>query len=190
MNDLWISLRVWVLTLILCSGVYPLIVFAWGKLAFASKGEGSLLYDETGQALGSVLIAQKFTRSEYLWPRPSAVDYNASAAGGSNLGPSNPQLQERIQQTLSQYGFAEGESLTSDLLTASGSGLDPHITLAGALLQVPRIAAARSVEQERVVEIIQRNVKPANLWTPALVHVLLTNLAFDRELGPVNTKER
>ncbi len=94
------------------------------------------------------LLAQGFARPEYFWPRPSAVDYNASAAGGSNLSPTNPALRARAEEILARTAGG-GKPLPADLVTASGSGLDPHITLEAASYQVQRVAAARGVDGQR-----------------------------------------
>ncbi len=94
--------------------------------------------------IGARLVAQPFTRPEYLWPRPSAVDYNASGAGGSNLSPTNHKIRERADAILANYNLRDGATLPADLVTASGSGLDPHISLAAALIQADRIAMSRT----------------------------------------------
>ena len=139
------TLRLALVTLLSCSVLYPLLVLALGRAVAAGAAEGSLLRDREGKVIGSHLVAQAFSRDDYLWPRPSAVGYDAAAAGGSNLASTNPELRLRAAQALAglQQGVGAPTStpVPAELVTASGSGLDPHVSLAGALWQAPRIAA-------------------------------------------------
>jgi len=181
-HDTLTSLRFVFGSLIACAVVYPLTLLVGAGL-MPDRAQGSLIHDRHETIVGSRLIAQKFTRPEYLWPRPSAADYNGAAASGSNLGPSNPKLTERAVDSVAALGAVEASRIPADLIAASGSGLDPHITLAGALYQAPRIATARHMSQSRVEEVVRRTASSDSPWTPSLVNVLEANLALDRGLG-------
>jgi K+-transporting ATPase ATPase C chain len=178
-----------VVTMVLLGGGYHAVLWAIGRIAFPAQAEGSLVRRADGTVVGSRLIAQKFTRPEYFQPRPSGVDYNAASTGGTNFGPSNPDhlkaVQERLDAIKRQEGVEAGQ-VPSEMVTASGAGLDPHIPPAAAELQAARVAAARKVPVERVRELIQAHTEP-----PALgflgrerVNVLELNLALDEALAP------
>jgi K+-transporting ATPase ATPase C chain len=166
--------------------IYPLTILGGAVVIAPEKRLGSLLTDKEGQVLGSRLIAQGFSRPEYLWSRPSAVNYDASAAGGSNLSPANATLRERAEKIIAALALGDKEPVPSDLVTASGAGLDPHISLKGALLQAPRIATARGLTEKRIVEIIEANAVAIPLTTDKemLVNVLEANLALDALAEP------
>jgi K+-transporting ATPase ATPase C chain len=128
------------------------------------------------------LLAQNFTRPEYFWPRPSAVDYNASATGGSNLSPTNPAITERASQIIARLQPGEGQLVPAELVLASGGGMDPHITLQAAEFQVPRVAKARNMEELKVRELIRQHTDSPTLTVlggEPLVNVLELNLALD-----------
>jgi len=151
--------------------------------AFPAQANGSLLR-EHGQVVGSALVAQPFAAARYFQPRPSAAKYDPMAAAGSNQARSNPELVQRIEQARSQVAAREGvdpRQVPSDLLTQSGSGLDPDISPAAAALQVRRVAAARGLPEARVAELVRRHVQPRQfgvLGAPR-VNVLALNLALD-----------
>jgi K+-transporting ATPase ATPase C chain len=174
--------RVMGVTMALCSLMYGLVILLIGQGLFPFSANGSLLRDEHGFILGSKLLAQGFSRPENFWPRPSAVDYNASAAGGSNWSPTNPELRDRGQSIAKKMGADNGHVLPADLATASGSGLDPHITLTAAKFQLERVATARGLPVETVTELLKRNaMRPGAALTPEpVVNVLLVNLALNR----------
>lgn len=130
------------LTVAVGAVLYPLAVYAVAQGAFPSSANGSLVTDADGKAIGSRLIAQDFKGDEWFRPRPSAAGYNAGASGGSNLGASNPKLRERIDEQLK--GESRGTAVAADAVLASGSGLDPHVTLGNAKQQVERIVTART----------------------------------------------
>jgi K+-transporting ATPase ATPase C chain len=182
-QDLVTSLRLVLGTLAVCSVLYPAVLWVFALIVVPQRAEGSLVRDESGQVIGSRLVAQKFERPEYLWPRPSAVDYAGAAAGGSNLAASNPALEERAVVSVGAYAATEAAPVPGDLVAASGSGLDPHITLEGARYQVARIAEARNVAEGRVEELLRHVATSGNPWTPPLVNVLEANLALDELLG-------
>jgi potassium-transporting ATPase KdpC subunit len=181
MNDLRASLRFLALSLAVCAVAYPAAVWLFGQAAAPAKAEGSLIRDARGEVIGSELIAQGFTSPEYFWPRPSAVGYDAAAAGGSNLSPANPALAERARASLVALGASEARPAPPDLVTASGSGLDPHVTLAAARYQVARVAAARGVPPGEVGRLLDELAcdPGAGLAEVRLVDVLELNLALD-----------
>lgn len=179
-----------VVTMILLGGVYHVVLWGIGSLLFPSQAEGSLLRRADGTVIGSRLVAQKFTRPEYFHPRPSGVDYNAAGAGGSNYGPSNPDHLESVKERLDTVTTLEGASpgqVPSEMVTASGGGLDPHIPPAAAEVQAPRVARARKVPVERVREAIRSHTEPPTLGFlgRARVNVLALNLALDASFGTV-----
>jgi potassium-transporting ATPase KdpC subunit len=182
MKDLLTSLRLVILSILICCVLYPAAILAFGRIVVPWKADGSMLTNDQGRILGSAKIAQKFTRPEYFWPRPSAVDYNAGAAGGSNLSPTNPKLKERAKGIIERYDLKEGERIPADLVSASGSGVDPHITLEAARFQLPRVAAARGLSEDKIEVLILENTEaPALriLGGQPVVNVLRLNLALD-----------
>jgi K+-transporting ATPase ATPase C chain len=183
MQDLLTSLRLTGLSLLVCCVAYPLVVWGFAKSAVPEKSEGSLLYDEDGNVVGSRLIAQKFTQPKYFWPRPSAADYNAAGTAGSNLSPTNPKITERAKEIITQFDLPAGRKLTPDLVTASGGGLDPHITKAAALLQAPRVAQARELSEDQVRALIEEHTDSPTLSAfggEELINVLELNIALDQ----------
>ncbi len=183
-----------VVTMVLLGGAYNLGLWAIGRGIFPSQAEGSLIRRADGTVIGSRLIAQKFTRPEYFQPRPSGVDYNAASTGGTNYGPSNPDHLKAVQERLDAVTEQEGVSATSvpsELVTASGAGLDPHIPPNAAELQAPRIARARRVPVERVRELIARHTEPPTFGFlgRARVNVLELNLALDEAFAGTAAKK-
>lgn len=182
MTDILTSIRLAVVSLVVCSLFYPLVIVGFARWTAPEAHEGSLVRTADGTVVGSRLIAQQFTRPEYFWPRPSAVSYNAGAAGGSNLSPANPALTERAAASIRQLDLPSGEAVPADLVTASGSGLDPHITRAAALVQAPRVASARGVPVESVISSIDAAAERdllASLGGEPLINVLVLNLQID-----------
>lgn len=163
---------------------YPLLVTGLGQLAFPAQANGSLIRDRSGQVIGSSLLAQGFTRPEYLHPRPSAAGsgYDASGSSGSNLGPLNPALIDRVRKDADGLrGEASGAAIPADALTTSGSGLDPDISPANAQMQAGRIATARGVSPDEVRRIVEQHTSPPlfGVFGQPRVNVLETNLALD-----------
>lgn len=183
MAELLTSLRLCLVTLLVCACGYPLLILGFARIACPESAAGSLVVAADGRVVGSRLLAQGFSRPEYIWPRPSAVDWNAAAAGGSNKSPGNPELAERAKATLARFAADAAHPLPADLAAASGSGLDPHVSEAAARFQLARVAAARGWPLERVSAVLERH-----LFAPGgpfgrgrLVNVLELNLALDAE---------
>lgn len=154
---------------------YPLAVTGVAHLAFPDQAAGSLVRDDAGQVRGSRLIAQAFDGDQWFQPRPSAVDYATVASAASNLAPSNPKLRERIEQTSAKLG---GQApLPMQLLTTSGSGLDPHLSPEAAAWQIPRIAQNRGLEEAELLRLVEAHTERP-LFGPAVVNVLALNLAL------------
>jgi K+-transporting ATPase ATPase C chain len=173
-----------IVTMVLLGGAYHVVLWGIGRTAFAAQTEGSLIRRGDGTVVGSRLIAQEFKRPEYFRSRPSAAGYNAASTGGSNYGPSNADhlkaVQERIDATVKEDGV-QARQIPSEMVTASGAGMDPHIPPAAAELQAPRVASARGVPVERVRELIRAHTEPPTLGFlgRARVNVLELNLALD-----------
>lgn len=181
MNTLFTSLKLLALTLLVCCVAYPLAVLGFARVVTPDTAEGSLIRNADGEVVGSRLIAQPFTSPRYFWPRPSAVDHDGAGAGGSNLAPTNPALAKRAQEIIARLDVGAETLVPADLVTASGSGLDPHISEAGARLQAPRVAAARGLEVETVhARIDALAFAPGGrLSASRIVNVLELNLALD-----------
>jgi K+-transporting ATPase ATPase C chain len=183
------AIRFTLVTMVLLGGGYHVVLWAVGRVAFPSQAEGSLIQRDDGTTVGSRLIAQRFTRPEYFHPRPSGVDYNAASTGGTNYGPSNPDHLKAVQERLQAVTTLEGatpEQVPSEMVTASGGGLDPHIPPAAADLQAARVAATRGVPLQRVRELVSAHTELPTfgfLGRPR-VNVLELNLALDASFGP------
>jgi len=185
-RELTLALRACAVTFVLCAVLYPAAVWGLAQLLFPAQAEGSLIYRKDRTVVGSELIAQKFESDRYFHPRPSAADYRADAASGSNLGTHNPDLRKAIQERADKLKAMPDRPAPVDLVTASGSGLDPDITVEAATFQAQRVAAARGVAIDRVRGLIERmtNHSGAILGAPPRVNVLLLNLALDDEAAP------
>jgi K+-transporting ATPase ATPase C chain len=165
--------------------IYPLVVTGIAQAAFPPQANGSLVVID-GKTYGSALIGQQFDNPKYFWGRLSAAGYNAAASSGSNYGPANPLLVEIVQARIEALRAADPDaSRTSpipvDLVTASGSGLDPHISVAAALYQVPRVAQARGQREEEVRTLVDQYTEARQLGFlgEPRVNVLELNLALD-----------
>ena len=177
---------------IVCCGVYPLAVFGIGQLAFRDQANGSLIVGQDGVIRGSRLIGQQFTADKYFHTRPSDAganggSYDPTASGGSNLGPTSQKLRDTIAQGVSDYraqnGLATNAPVPADAVTASASGLDPHISPRNAELQTARVAKARGLSEDKVRKLIRANTDAPSLGflgEPG-VNVLSLNLALDAE---------
>jgi K+-transporting ATPase ATPase C chain len=177
--------------------IYPLAVTGIAQWLFPAEATGSLILAD-GQALGSALIGQPFSDPKYFWGRPSATSpfpYNAAASSGSNLGPLNPALLEAIKarvEALRRFDPSEAKPIPVDLVTASGSGLDPHISPAGAEVQVNRVATARGLEAEGVRKLVADHTEGRQLGIlgEPRINVLRLNLALDSlpSMDPANAR--
>jgi K+-transporting ATPase ATPase C chain len=172
----------------LVTGVaYPLLVTAIAQVAFRDKANGSLI-EENGKVLGSRLIGQPFSDPKYFWSRPSATSpqpYNGGSSSGSNQGPTNPALREAVESRVKALRAAGGDPskpVPVDLVTASASGLDPHISPAAAEYQVARVAKARNVPEEKVRALVAAHTTGRSLGFlgEPVVNVLTLNLALER----------
>lgn len=185
-----IALRTTAVTLVLTGLLYPLGMTGLGGVLFPSKARGSLVRDEKGQVVGSALIGQSFRSPGYFQPRPSAAGegYDGTASSGSNLGPTAKKLRERVQQDLARLRVENPQApgpVPAELVTASASGLDPHLSPQGARWQVPRIASARGVTAERIRSVLDEHIegRELGLLGEPRVNVLLLNLALDQRFG-------
>ena len=153
---------------VVCCGIYPLIVFGIGQALFAGKANGSLIVDARGTVVGSKLIGQNFSADKYFHPRPSAAGngYDSTSSGGSNLGPTSQKLADSIKQNVADYrtqnGLAANAPVPADAVTASASGLDPHISVENAQIQAARVAKARGLKVEDVKALIPQYTDPAD----------------------------
>jgi K+-transporting ATPase ATPase C chain len=175
---------------IVCCGLYPVVVYGLSQALFRDKANGSLIVDKDGTIHGSRLIGQQFTLDKYFITRPSdaganGMAYDPTASAGSNLGPTSQKLHDTIMQNIAAYrtqnGLDSNAPVPADAVTASASGLDPHISLRNAELQTPRVAKTRGLSVEKVQELIRANTDPASLGflgEPG-VNVLSLNLALD-----------
>jgi K+-transporting ATPase ATPase C chain len=173
---------------ILC-GLYPLIVFGVSQLLFPHQANGSLLVDRSGTVRGSALLAQNFTGAKYFHPRPSAAGANgfdATSSSGSNLGPTSSNLVANITQNVATYrsdnGLATNTPVPADAVTASASGLDPHISVANAEIQTPRVAKARGISEDNVRALVKQNTSGRDLgvFGEPRVNIMMLNFALDQ----------
>ncbi|MCR8558871.1 K(+)-transporting ATPase subunit C [Mucilaginibacter sp. BJC16-A38] len=171
-----------VLTIVLCV-IYPVSIMLAGKL---SKGAGN---GETivvnGKVVGYANVGQSFTKPQYFWGRPSAVAYNAAGSGGSNKGPSNPDylkdVSNRIDTLLKYHPYLKRSEIPADLVTASGSGLDPDISVQAAQIQVKRVAQFRKLDEQKVAALVSSQIEQPllGIFGPARINVLKLNVALD-----------
>ena len=176
---------------ILC-GLYPLIVYGVGQLLFPHQANGSLLADKSNTVRGSALLAQNFTGAGYFHPRPSAAGsngYDPTSSGGSNLGPTSSNLVANITQNIatcrSDNNLATNAPVPADAVTASASGLDPHISMANAEIQIARVAKARGISEEQLRKLVQQNTsgRDLGLFGEPRVNVMTLNFALDGLAG-------
>jgi len=177
------SIKLTLILLVLLSGLYPLAIVGIGKFT-PGHGEGETIQYK-GRTVGYVLIGQKFTKDQYFWSRPSAANYQADAGAGSNKGPTNPDylkdVKARIDTFLKHNPDVKRGDIPAELVTSSGSGLDPNLSPAGAKVQVARIAKIRHLSVDQVNKIVDDNTEQPllGLFGPPKVNVLKLNVALD-----------
>ncbi|HLX13233.1 MAG TPA: potassium-transporting ATPase subunit KdpC, partial [Bacteroidota bacterium] len=180
-------IKMFFLLTVLTGAIYPLLITGIGSALFPAQAAGSII-ERMNAPIGSLLIGQKFANPKYFWPRPSTIDYNPLPSNGSNYGPTSDTLRKQVlsrEKDFRQQNFlAAGESIPPEMLTASASGLDPHISPTAALLQIGRVALARKYDQEqslRLQTLIDRYTERPDfgLLGEPRVNVLLLNVALD-----------
>ncbi|AMY09842.1 Potassium-transporting ATPase C chain [Luteitalea pratensis] len=185
--DLVRGVRFAMATMLLFGGAYPFAVWGLAQTAFRHQAQGSLVMRADGSIIGSTLIAQPFEGEAYVHPRPSAVDYNAASTGGTNFGPTNPDhlkaVGDRVAAVRQREMFTSG-AIPADLVTASGAGLDPHLSPAAVDVQVARVARARGVSVDVVRQIVAAHTEPPTFGVlgRSRVNVLQLNLALDADV--------
>jgi potassium-transporting ATPase KdpC subunit len=178
------SIVLTVITILIFGVGFPMLIWGFGQL-MPNKSEGSPII-ENGRVMGFENVGQNFTDDKYFNGRPSAVNYNAAATGGSNLGPTNPDylatVQARIDTFLVHNPGINKKDIPSDLVTASGSGIDPNISVQGAMIQIPRISKERNISPEKLTQLVKDNTqKPVlGFFGVEVVNVLKLNLALDK----------
>jgi K+-transporting ATPase ATPase C chain len=178
---------------VVCCGLYPVVVWGISQVAFKDKANGSLIVDKDGTVRGSRLLGQNFSGGKYFHPRPSAAGangYDAASSSGSNLGPTSQKLHDAIKDRVVAYrateALGEGGPVPADAVTASGSGLDPHISVRNAEIQAGRVARSRGLEGAKVRDLIRAHTEGPDLGAlgEAGVNVLTLNLALDGLQAP------
>ena len=185
MKDIKPAILLFVIFTIICGGIYPAVVTGVAYALFPHQAMGSLLADKNGKEIGSSLIGQPFADAKYFWPRPSAASdfgYNAMGSGGSNSGPTNPDYLKTVGdrvKVLRDKGVTG--KVPADLVQASASGLDPHITPESARLQIPRVAKARGLSEESLLKLVTHSIEPRQLGFlgEPRVNVLELNIKLD-----------
>ncbi len=185
MKEIRPALLMLLLFSLICGGIYPAVVTGLAQVLFPRQAMGSLVTGHTGRVIGSALIGQPFSDPKYLWPRPSATAdfaYNPLASGGSNVGPTNPNYQKTVDERVQWlHAAGVGGPVAADLVQASGSGLDPHVSPEAAQVQIHRIALARGLSDEKVASIIAGHLEDRQfgfMGAPR-VNVLAVNMALD-----------
>jgi len=185
MKDIKPAILLFLIFTIICGGIYPAVVTGVAYAVFPKQAKGSYITDKSGKEIGSTLIGQPFADPKYFWPRPSAATdfgYNAMGSGGSNSGPTNPDYLKTVGdrvKALRDTGVSG--AIPADLVQASASGLDPHVTPESALLQVPRVAKARGVSEDVVIKAVAQATEGRQLGFlgEPRVNVLTLNLTLD-----------
>jgi len=183
-QDLKSSVLLFLAFTLLTGLIYPLFITLAVEITMPEKSEGSLIVAD-GEVIGSELLGQSFTRPGYFHGRPSAVSYAANSSGASNLGPTSSRLMEevrcRVEQFKTENNLSQNASVPAELVLSSASGLDPHISKEGAMLQVPRIAAARNLSESEVKLLVYQTIEPAQFGVlgQERVNALKLNIALD-----------
>lgn len=191
LKEIKISVVATIVLGLVCCGLYPLVVFGVGQLAFSKQANGSLIYAADGKLIGSALLGQNFNGSQYFNPRPSAAGaagYDATSSSGSNLGPTSQKLSDAVKQRVADYrkanGLADDVLVPGDAVTASGSGLDPHISVKNAMLQLARVAKSRGLSEAALKELVRKHTDAPDLgiFGDAGINVVTLNLALDGKI--------
>ncbi|WP_426094824.1 K(+)-transporting ATPase subunit C [Flavobacterium sp. DSR2-3-3] len=181
MKNIFSILKFTLFIMVLFAIIYPMSIFGIAQLA-PNKGRGETV-TVNGKVVGYQKIGQKFDKSNYFWGRPSAVDYNAAGSAGSNKGPSNAEylalVKKRIDTFLMVHPYLKKGEIPSDMVTASGSGLDPNISPQGALIQVERVAKERKLSMKKVKALVETKINTPAVVGTATVNVLELNVALD-----------
>jgi len=187
LKELKVSVIVTLILLIICTGIYPVFVFGAGQLFCPQKANGSLVLDKEGKPIASTLIGQAFNGDKYFNPRPSAAGqgYDATSSGGSNLGPTSKALHDNVQQRIADYrksnSLSDSQLVPADAVEASASGLDPHISIKNALIQLPRVAKLRNMNEDDLKKLVNQYTDGRDfgiLGEPG-VNIVKLNLALD-----------
>lgn len=183
MRKVWNNVRMFLWLTFLTGVVYPLAVTGIAKITMKQKADGGFLSSE-GKIVGAILIAQKFESEKYFWARPSSVDYNPLPSGGSNLGPTSAVLKKTVEERrekILKVHSVDKDKIPAELLFASGSGLDPHISVKAAYFQVERVAKSRGIESRDIKSLVDHMIIKRGLGFlgEAGVNVLMLNKALD-----------
>lgn len=183
MKNFLISIKITLAFCVVLFVGYVLILWGVGAVTRPNAGRAELV-TLNGEVVGAANVGQEFTDSIYFWPRPSAVSYDGGGSGGSNKGVTNPEylkeVEDRIEAFMAAHPYLERSQVPSEMVTASGSGLDPHISIASAQVQAQRVAEARGVAVEQI-EIIIKESKEKTLIGPSTINVLKLNVALDEK---------
>jgi len=187
LKEIKISVLITLVLLIVCCGIYPLVVYGVGQAFFPRQANGSLVLDSSGKPIASTLLGQTFAADKYFNPRPSAAGngYDSTQSGGSNYGATSQALHDAVAQRISDYrkanNLAADAPVPADAVEASGSGLDPHISIKNALLQVPRVAKVRNMSEDDLKKLVDQYTDGRDfgiLGEPG-VNIIKLNLALD-----------
>jgi K+-transporting ATPase ATPase C chain len=199
MTTLWNNFRMFLWLTLVTGVVYPLLMTGIAQLTMSKEANGDFLLSK-GKVIGALMIAQKFESEQYFWPRPSAIDYNPLPSGGSNLGPTSAILKKNVeerQEKILKAHQGKKENIPSELLFASGSGLDPHISVKTANFQIDRVAKARGLDSAEGKKEIEQLIGQATtkrrfiFFGEPYVNVLLLNKLLDEHIKPeIKTKSR
>jgi len=186
MKEIKPAILMFIIFTVICGGAYPAVVTGVSHALFPNQANGTLITDKSGRETGSKLIGQPFSDAKYFWPRPSATSdfsYNPMGSGGSNAGPTNPEYIKIVNHRVKALRDTGVKGLIpAEMVQASASGLDPHISSESALLQVQRVAKARSLTEDKVKKTIEQGTEGSQLFFLGVprVNVLVLNLELDR----------
>lgn len=191
LKEIKISIVATLVLAVICCGLYPVVIYGASQLVFSKQANGSLIYNAEGKPIASALLGQNFNGGQYFNPRPSAAGtagYDASNSSGSNLGPTSQKLADAVKQRVAGYrkanDLSENTLVPGDAVTASGSGLDPHISVKNALMQLPRVAKNRGLSEAALKELVRKHTDAPDLGIlgDAGVNVVTLNLALDGKI--------